>query len=456
MNILKQKQCVLFIYSEYSKNYEAIRKVILKKGKKPKINTEDLFEFSEEDRDLIINRFDELLDLAKLEWKTAPSLLTDEERSIIECQLCGHRPLKEHFKIYNTINGIELIVGSSCIKTYNFMSPNGKDIKQIRREQEAQAALIRNENKIKEFDPNIIEVMKRYRDLNKQNIFLTKNLDKLVENYKSDYQKYDKLIRKKSGLNDKDLHNINIYYRKIYYVLDEVDEYIEFSTHDKYGISNNVWKWCDEYDKKLFERLKNNGRIDRNTIGKIKEPEFLNKFMIHMKPLLEKNNITIIKLKGTVTSVTSPQLQNIIVELDSVKFIENYKDFIFEKKDHEITTYDILNLSKVTDAKSLDVVLQLLYKRFIKNFNLRFSDANINEIAFKVIQTGKIYSVDYNQFVNKFLTWIMLEKSQRYHALQNEIEYFIKDSKLAEYEDDEAYMDHLELYGISKREFYDD
>lgn len=207
MIILTQKQCVLFFYSEYSKNFDTLRNFILKKGLKPTIKTEDLPEFSKEDRDLVLNRFDELLDLAKQEWKTASSILNEKEKKI-ECELCGHKPLKDHFKIYNTINGKELIVGSSCIKTYNFMSPSGKDIKQIIHEQEAQTALIRNQNKVFEINHSIISDMKRFENLKRECEFLTNNLDAMVENCKGYYKKYDKLIRKKSALNDKNLQDI--------------------------------------------------------------------------------------------------------------------------------------------------------------------------------------------------------------------------------------------------------
>lgn len=77
------------------------------------------------------------------------------------------------------------------------MSPNGKDIKQIIHEQEAQTALIRNQNKVFEINPSINSDMKRFENLKRECEFLTNNLDVMVENCKGYYKKYDKLIRKK-------------------------------------------------------------------------------------------------------------------------------------------------------------------------------------------------------------------------------------------------------------------
>lgn len=456
MLVLTQKQCVLFIYSEFSKNFDTLREFILNKGDKPTIKTEDLSKFTKEDKELVVNRFNELLDYAKQEWKTAPSIPNEEACKIIECELCGHRPLKDHFKIYNIINGKELIVGSSCIKTYNFMSPNGKDIKQIICEQEAQTALIRNQNKVREINNMIISDMKRFQNLKRECEFLTKNLDSMIDNCKTDFQKYDKLIRKKSELNDKNLQNIIQYHRTIHNALVEVDEFVKFSKCDKYGISNKVWKWVDDYrDRDLFTCLKNNGRIDRRTIGKIKEPKFLNKFMNFMKPLLIQNDIKIIKMAGAVTRVNCPQLENIILDLDSSKFLESFKKYIFDKENFYIHTSDILNLSKISDEKSLDIALNILNEKFIRHFYIRFSDIKINEIAFKKIQTGEIFNVYYYQFVNKFLTWINLENSQCSKYMRTEIELYIQDSMISTYKNDEEYMEHLELYGITKGEFYD-
>lgn len=453
MIILTQKQCVLFFYSEYSKNFDTLRNFILKKGLKPTIKTEDLPEFSKEDRDLVLNRFDELLDLAKQEWKTASSILNEKEKKI-ECELCGHKPLKDHFKIYNTINGKELIVGSSCIKTYNFMSPSGKDIKQIIHEQEAQTALIRNQNKVFEINHSIISDMKRFENLKRECEFLTNNLDAMVENCKGYYKKYDKLIRKKSALNDKNLQDIIQYHRKIHNVLAEIDEFIKFSECNKYGISNKVWKWCDEYDKDLFTCLKYNGRIDRRTVGRIKEPKFLNKFMNLMKPLLIRNDIKIIKMKGAATQIKCLQLENIILDLDSSEFLKNYKEYIFDKENFHIHTSEILQLSKISDEKSLDVALNILHKKFINHFYIRFSDNNINEIAFKKIQTGEIFNVEYKRFINRFLAWIDLEKSNCSKGMLTEIEVYIQNFTLSTYKNDEEYMEHLELYNITKGEFY--
>lgn len=250
------------------------------------------------------------------------------------------------------------------------------------------------------------------------------------------------------------MQDIIQYHRKIQNVLAEIDEFIKFSECNKYGISNKVWKWCDDYDDDLFTCLKNNGRIDRRTIGRIKEPKFLNNFMNLMKPLLVRNDIKIIKMKGAVTQVNCPQLENIILDLDSSEFLKSYKEYIFDKKDFHIHTSEILQLSKISDEKSLDVALNILHKKFINHFYIRFSDSNINEIAFKKIQTGEIFNIEYKRFVNRFLAWINIENSNYSKGMLTEIEVYIQDFTLTIYKNDEEYMEHLELYNITKGEFY--
>lgn len=444
---IKRKQGVLFLNSVVSKNYPEISKILMKHHIYPQLSEKEFAILDNEDKEFLIMYFEKLFNLATLEWEISSSSKF-EKNEINHCQLCGKKNLVDIFNIKNKHNNLELIIGSSCIDDYNqIMDATGKTAKELKKEKREQFNIINNEKYLSQIHKDIIMVMKKFSNINTGKYY-TNSIDEKIKDAKIKHQIYLKYL-KKSTLSDKQILEINVIYGTIQSVLTEADGFIKRAKNNIFGITNEIWEWCQENNPNLFYTLKERGIIDYDKINLIKEPIFFSKVIHMFEPLLEQNQIELIDIKQSSFSVKFQEQKSIIFDVDSTYFINTFKNYLTQNCAFIITLKRLQNhiklRNKATFMKALNAIC---IPGFSSLFKLKFCEEGINELAFLNIKNEKLYIIPYNQFINNFIP-LIIDNPIKQNKEINQIDKYIL-NKYTLY-DIQEYEEYLYKLGFSKK-----
>lgn len=127
--MIKSQKITLFMHSSSYQSSQIVEYFIKDNG----IYKLDLTAFkklSKNEQSFLIELFSEQFEIISEEWEIIKVEIVDRNKNI-KCELCNQPNLKIIATIENKINKKQLIVGSSCIQSYNkITSKDGKSIKE--------------------------------------------------------------------------------------------------------------------------------------------------------------------------------------------------------------------------------------------------------------------------------------------------------------------------------------
>lgn len=411
----------------------------LEKNTKKKVNIEkDLNELSDEEKEVLKMNFYESLNLAASEWKTVNYIEVKRDEDF-QCELCGQKHIEKLYRIENKTTKKQLIVGSSCIDNYKDASGIGKnslrDVKQM---------YVANENRkfILSLIPDFFTELNLFKSNQKLKCLVQDYLKNSEREIRKNVEHFEKQIQKSDIVKNKD--EIFVLYDSIKKYNVKLQEFINFSDNDMFGINKKIYNYIlGESDFEITQQFSKDGKITSNNIHLLNCDEVFRRFIPEFYPLLRKNNIELIKnrkIGKTFLIRVKYRNKEIILSVDSYKFLNKYKAFIFDKNNLTINLRDIVKFSTVNNGKSLFVVARAIQRLINFEFDLKGGYDEINELAF-VDRGMKIYAMPYKNFVNKYFREDML-KTLDVQEIIKDIQYNSEKYTLNDYKE------HLDIYKI--------
>lgn len=332
MQSISRKEAALFVKSNTSKRYEWLISAITENHKFPHLSNKDFKKLSQEHQKFLQLKWKELFGLAQDEWKVTSKFEKNDNNIKIDCELCGHKDLEVLSEIENMENHNKLIIGSTCIEKFDKIKDNSiSDYNQYKKEKKLQETIVSNEEYIEQQFSGIISAIKKFKNVqNDDSIILN---EELAENYKrilkiveSDYEQQLKL--KQSKMN---MRIIESTYSIIQEFLKDLKDYTENCKIQPWGITPEIARWCNKYGSaELVKFLQKFGTINKYTVAQIKEENYLKNIVNQFSSLFKNNNIRLIKNNKSTFNVISNIRNNIIIIVNTIKFLDIKKEYLFD------------------------------------------------------------------------------------------------------------------------------
>lgn len=442
------KEANLFVKSQVSRKYPWLINAMIDNHRLPCLPQKDFNKLSKEHQDFLNLRWGTLFGLAQDEWKVNKKFIKNEEKCRIDCELCGHKELDLLSEIENIENGNKFTVGSTCIEKFEkIKNNNSTDYKNYQKLKKQKERITLNEEYIEQQVSGIVQLVRNFKEIsNNKSIILNEKLQKdynriqgIIE---SDYEEQLKLLK-----NRIDLRKIQSTFSIITQFMQKLKIYIDDCKSKDWGINPDIARWCYNFGtEELIRLLQNFGKINKYTVDQIKEEKHLKNTISKFGDLFQENNIKLLNINANTFSVTSNIRSNIVIDVNTIQFINLKKDYLFDKKNTKIKINELLKISKI-NSQSFDAATTLICRngKFKEVYKKFYSDNSINEIAFLNTTNKEIYTVNYNNFIQSFKHYIF-EKKIDITQNQKLIDYI--DSKSTKYSKSD-YDEHLRLYGIN-------
>jgi len=405
--------------------------------------------FSPEQKQFYKNNFNEVLDKAAEEWNIISPPDTDENDKF-NCELCG-QPIIYPARIQNVFNKKILIVGSTCVTKYkNITDVNGKNFEEIEKEKTEMLIRHNNENKMESLSPNIVSDFSKIRNFEKENTnYLTFELALELNDFLSEnLPKYDIYINKKN-IKQSEINELITMHKKAKKLINKLYNYIEFCQTNIVGLNTLICDWCNQYaSEELKIKLREDGKITENTIGEIKEGNFMKKILPEFEKLLLLNNLKFYDKNqlGSTFKIQLNDIRKIIINVNSSMFLKKYSNFFFKNTQFSINNNDIINIGTITDEKSLYSALMYIFEdtKINRDFNVILNDADINELAIQS-NNKQIYVVKYKDFIQRF-KYIIFNNKINENDKKAIVDYIKKNSKKYTYDNYRKYLKQYHIY----------
>lgn len=342
---------------------------------------------------------------ASNEWKESnrPMLdLGENSKNWGKCCLCNTPNRFIHY-ITNRHTKEIINVGSDCVKEYAF---NDRDINKSRKE----AIEIRRLTLLNESAPGI---------------------NKLVENWKNDLDKYPILIPKSVAreylqLGEKlvDLYTEYLNGKVKEFIVEEIIELVHKGSFEKekfdlyinqhenhpFKITRNIVNWLKKENNmealQALEWLNEDGVISYRTAHRIKESKFMSLIMALMQDKINALQGTILEFDsfhGTYQIQLSP-LDNVIINSPHTEILQNFGWLLFDEE--EFTRFNILNLLKVSrvekSEKSFEGILRGINTRLRNEIVIIAEyDFEFNEVYFYHTEKNMYIKDNLTTFINR-------------------------------------------------------
>ena len=421
----------------------------------PCLTTKEFNKLEQSQKSIIDMRFNNDLQSIITEWGITcdgfevdklPDDLAERYSRISCCELCGQKGLRFIYVITNNVSKKSLFVGSSCIEMYDqIRNSSGTSAKELVRENCKKQKIRMNEEKVLQKCPNVLTLIRRFRNFENENDLLLKNdLEKKYDILKEQVDAYDRIINQVS-ISYKKIEEIEIISKDLEKFFKAYDLYKQNSIQTDFGITKEITEFCRNYLQydPIFVKIKKLGSIPFEAISLIKEPKFMSKMILKMEGLLNQNGLTLIR-KNLGRKFSYLLGNGVILETDSNDFISEYCDYI--KGDSLISRIDFHKLiSKSSiNSNSYSKALSLIDFTSLNKYSLKifFSDTKIGEISFRC--KNSFYVVDYKSFIDSFKHQLVDEKFEE-SDYKNMADYIKKYGTDYSYFD---YRDYLKKYGI--------
>lgn len=447
MRILN-KEGKLIVKSETGKMYPKLISILTKKNQ---VGLSEIAfnKLNKDDQNYVLANYKRIFDDCCKEWTPMPCNKSDNK--IKNCQLCG-QPIEKNFKLVSKLNGYTFVIGSTCIDNYDAIrDKDGKGISEIRRESKITSRIIENENYLNQIDKNIVKDINNFKKA-KSYRYYTSRIDQAFKNLDDiDLVKYEKMM--KGSLNDDKINEIKKIHNKITIVLHDAENYINLTKRKTDSLSTitlDIWKWSYENNDNLYRQLKTYGYIKNDFIPYIKEQNYMRKVIDIYTPLLNKNNIDLIKSKEVYFTISFTDLNNILFDINYTKFVNSYKDYLVGRNFIVITPKDLKRYLRINE-NSLNYALKKICPRgFSEMFKIYkyVDDVSINEIAFLNRLNQKYYVVEFRKFINNFLGKLicidnMDEDRERVGSLKSIDKYILDNNNSDIYNNASDYQEYL-------------
>lgn len=447
MQSISRKEATLFVKSNASKEYEWLISAITENHKFPHLSNKDFKKLSQEHQKFLQLKWKELFGLVQDEWKVTSKFEKNDNNIKIDCELCGHKDLEVLSEIENMENHNKLIIGSTCIEKFDKIKDNSvSDYNQYKKEKKLQERIVSNEEYIEQQFSGIISAIKKFKNVqNDDSIILN---EQLAENYKrilkiveSDYEQQLKL--KQSKMN---MRIIESTYSIIQEFLKNLKVYTENCKIQPWGITPEIARWCNKYGSaELVKFLQKFGTINKYTVAQIKEETYLKNIVNQFSSLFKNNNIRLIKINKSTFNVISNIRNNIIIIVNTIKFLDIKKEYLFDDKNINIDIKELLNVGKISSQSYNNADSYICrHSNFKKQYKFYYAEPSINEIAYIDKINHEICVLDYDYFIEKFKYYIY-EKNIELKENQVLLDYVQKNSTKYDQND---YKDHLKKLGI--------
>lgn len=435
MEIIR-REATLFVHSTCSEDYPALKDVLSKDKKYPVLKKVEFKKLDEPLKEFITHRFFELFNLAVEEWRIHGTI-QENKNPDITCQLCGHKPVIWLSYLKNIKTEEELIVGSTCIDEYKQLKGiDGESYEDIR----AKNLRIQNEKVINERSPNFFKDCDEFSKLEKTSILMRTDLSKRKDTLKAELNKRQKLLSSTKKLSESQISNIINTHNKIKEINKDYNEYLAFCITDDYGITENISNWLyTDYDYDFIRHLQDVGKIDLYSLALIKEPKFMKKMILKLRPLIEENDFVMGNVFTNTTFTLAYKSNAIMLNVNSNEFIRRYRNYIFTETFEKIDIDFIIRNSKISSPNSLRKSLTYIYtKEFNQFYKEYYKDVDINELAIANLKNNKVYVVNYEQIINKFIKNIIRNEKIDFKQV---LDYFEEKSEIFSTKDD--YQEHI-------------
>lgn len=299
--ILKKADIVLIKHSEEVKNteiygnlYECLKSYTTLS---PKNLKQDIV-FDDKARMILTHNVKTMMERVKDEWyaKTSYLIATTE----VHCQLCGAKN-KYICYITNRLNGVELHVGTECIKNYKDI--NGADIalKQLRANQRD----TKKEARISDFDTALgdnIKFTKISSDrIETFPILLPYKLYTELKNIITDCNRIrTSYINTGSNL-EECIKKYNIKITQFENLFKQAESFYEQNKNNPLICTREIADWLKIHNPNIITEIqKSKSILNENTLQYIHEPNFVRKNLPIFRKCIKDNDVKFISVKGNV------------------------------------------------------------------------------------------------------------------------------------------------------------
>ncbi|NCT39940.1 hypothetical protein GTW56_29890 [Bacillus sp. EB93] len=265
-------------------------------------------------------------------------------------------------------------------------------------------------------------------------------INKLVENWKSDLDKYPILIPKSIAreylqLGEKlvDLYTEYLNGKVKEFIVEEIielvhkgsfekekfDLYINKQENHPFKITRNIVNWLKKENNmeafQALEWLNEDGVISYRTAHRIKESKFMSLIMALMQEKINAIQGTILEFDsflGTYQIQLSP-LDNVIINSPHTEILQNFGWLLFDEE--EFTRFNILNLLKVSrvekSEKSFEGILRGINTRLRNEIVIIAEyDFEFNEVYFYHTEKNMYIKDNLTTFINRNFPLLMVVK----------------------------------------------
>ena len=369
--LITQQEMVLIKNSEEAKNTSAYGNLYECLNKYSKLSETDLknnIVFDKKACAVIHNNKSMLLDNIKEEWRSTKYYEAHGKR--VNCQLCGTPNIKIHY-ITNNRNGIELHIGSECVKNYNTIDGIKMSVKNFKNEKKERlkqqrkiefesfglddVSFISNaENYLSSFP--IMLPYKIFRDT--QDIIYNLNL------IKTSYIN--------SGGNQMEvIDKFNVLRTKFNEQVVKVDNFYKLNINKPLVCKKYLSEWLLSNDSNLWEHVsKNNAFLDCEALKFIYLPKFIAENIQTFNKCLVNKDINITGVEKTIIRfVIKNNLYptSLTFTMPIKYFMKNIGCYCMTNSDYVFTRDDLVNIS-IEDTKShFNTIYNRIHKTLVKH-----------------------------------------------------------------------------------------
>jgi hypothetical protein len=411
---INRKNRVILARSESSIRFPFLRKLAEKN-----IETDAnqlgilLNNFQDEELTIINDMLPGVLTLCKNEWKgdLNPVEIIIEQDKRKNCSLCGQPNNKWVFNIKNSLNGIKMNVGSTCIDEFGGITlKEGKTRKQLEREAERKERLQQLtinfpgiEKQIDNWDALLddFDVLIPF-ELEGDYLALGSKLKELYEGY---------LNSKENTAPNEEIRNINLEKEKL---LLAMEEYTKENSEDRYIATRSIVKWLKrKKELQIIEELKKTGYVSFETAPRIHESEFLNKVIEDLNFHFDDLAVEILKVDHETNDkfiIKPDKYSNIYLTCPSKNFLTHFGWVVFgENSNIKLSISNIFRVCKLFNRESYETVVENLRTGFRDSgfsLSLYISDDYdyfmLDEIDVIDLSQDKVFVISLKKFTEEF------------------------------------------------------
>lgn len=296
-----------------------------------RITDEDLetdTSISTKDKDIIINAFDEIYDVAKTEWEAVAQNTVGSAK----CSLCNQNN-EIIFFIRNKITKAKLNVGSTCVTYFsNLKNAKGTSIQKLFRDAKQSQIKVERKTTFKKAIPNYdMQIANAIAVCNDSSILLPKelyeNLDKMIIEVKNEARKYLSGVgsskESKCALDD-----MQIKLKALEcYCDNDVQNWIASNCHSQFVCKRPEFRWLSSQGKEsIINKIReNNSCYDFQTIGEVAYLPFVKRCLPHIKKKMS-SLFSWMNIEGSkiYVSFSNKNISSLAFEMDISDFMKQF------------------------------------------------------------------------------------------------------------------------------------